>query len=107
MYVIAADLCAEGVTETHGTDEQLCALIDEATRTIARATGWYFEPWQAEEALDGRETPSLEQPASSIHIDWFAVNGAAWPANSTALIVLGAWERPDVAVPRLTLRGGR
>ncbi len=117
MYASVPELRDEGVTAI--ADARLTALIDEATRTIDRVTGQYFEPRPATYRLDGRGTPTLELPVppiqlASLRVDYegrtpfpflsgFPFEFSLEPAN---LVVVGAPVRPDFDGARLTLRHG-
>ena len=57
-YASVADLRAEGVLESEASDERLEALLEEASGTIDRMTGWWFEPRELMIRLDGRGTAS-------------------------------------------------
>lgn len=107
MYATVADLRAEGVTESQASDERLIALLEEVSRTIDGATGWYFEPRELTYHLDGRGTPSIEPPAPPIRLDRLAVDGAEVSLAPHDLVVVGAPVRPGFDAPRMTLRHGR
>ena len=106
-YCELADLRAEGVTVAQATDERLAALIDEASRTIDRLTGWFFSPRLRTYRIDGRGTPSLEPPAPPIRIDALSLGGSAVSTDPDDLVVVGAPVQPGFDGPRLTLRHGR
>ena len=107
MYATPADLRAEGVTEAMAPDARLLALLDEATATIDRVTGWFFEPRLMTLTLDGRGTPSLEPPAVPIRVYRLTVGGALLPVTPDALLVVGAPVAPGFDAPRICLLGGR
>jgi len=106
-YCEVADLRAEGVTEAQATDERLAALIDEASRTIDRITGWFFEPRLRIFRIDGRGAPSIEPPAPPIRLDRLAIGGSELSLEPDDLVVVGAPIQPGFDGPRLTLRHGR
>lgn len=106
-YCEVADLRAEGVTVAQATDERLAALIDEASRTIDRLTGWFFSPRLRTYRLDGRGAPSLDPPAPPIRIDALSLGGSAVSTDPDDLLVVGAPVQPGFDGPRLTLRHGR
>ncbi len=106
-YCEVADLRAEGVTAAQATDARLAALIDEASRTIDRVTGWFFAPRLRTFRLDGRDAPSLEPPAPPIRIDRLAVGGSELALDPDRLVVVGAPVQPGFDGPRLTLRRAR
>ncbi len=106
-YCTVEDLRAEGVTEQEASDARLWALIDEASRTIDRACGWFFEPRLRAYRLDGRDAPSIEPPAPPIRIDRLAVGGAELSLDPDDLVVVSAPVQPGFDGPRLTLRHGR
>lgn len=107
MYATVDDLRAEGVDQAQASDTRLEALLDEASRTIDRLTGWFFEPRAATYRLDGRGTPSLEPPAPPIRINRLIVVGYNLPRDPEHLVVVGAPVEPGFDAPRLTLRHGR
>jgi len=106
-YCEVADLRAEGVTVAQATDERLAFLIDEASRTIDRLTGWFFTPRLRSYRLDGRGAPSLEPPAPPIRIDGLSLGGSAVSTDPEGLVAVGAPVQPGFDGPRLTLRYGR
>jgi hypothetical protein len=106
MYASLADARAEGITVSQASDDRLRLLIDEASRSIDRMTGWFFEPRQMEVWLDGRGTPTIELPFHPIRVDRLVVDGAEWSTAPGHLIVVGAPVQATVPVPRLTLRHG-
>ena len=106
-YCEVADLRAEGVTEAQATDDRLAFLIDEASRTIDRLTGWFFTPRLRTFRLDGRGAPSLEPPAPPIRIDGLSLGGSGVSTDPDDLVVVGAPVQPGFDGPRLTLRHGR
>ena len=106
-YCEVADLRAEGVTEAKASDDRLAALIDEASRSIERATGWFFEPRLQTYRLDGRGAPSIEPPVPPIRIDRMAIGGSDVSLGSGDLVVEGAPVHPGFAGPCLTLLRGR
>ena len=106
-YCEVADLRAEGVTQVQATDDRLAFLIDEASRTIDRLTGWFFAPRLRTFRLDGRDAPSLEPPAPPIRIDVLSLGGSDVSTAPDDLVVVGAPVRPGFDGPRLTLRHGR
>ncbi len=44
MYAEVSDLRNEGITDVQATDDRLVSLVQEASRAIDKATGWFFEP---------------------------------------------------------------
>lgn len=106
-YCDVADLRAEGVTADQATDERLAALIDEASRTIDRLTGWFFSPRLRAYRLNGRGTPSIEPPAPPIRIDVLAIDDAELSTDPKDLVVVRAPVQPAFEGPRITLRHGR
>ena len=106
-YCTVADLRAEGVTEAVASDERLGALIDEASRLIDRATGWFFAPRLMTYPLDGRGTPSVEPPAPPIRIDRITACGDDLSVLGNDLLVIGAPVGPGFDGLRLTRRWGR
>jgi len=106
VYATVADLRDEGVTVAQATDARLTALIDEASRTIDRLTGWFFEPRVMTLYLDGRGVPSIEPPYPPIELSFLAADDSELSLDATALAVVGAPVQPRFHAPRLTLRGG-
>jgi hypothetical protein len=106
MYASVDDLRLEGVEEAQASDSRLEDLLEEASRSIDRLTGWYFVPRTAKYRLDGRGTPTLEPPAPPIRIAWIRLLGAPIPVGPSSLVVVGAPVEPGFDGPRITLRGG-
>ena len=106
MYATVDDLRAEGVDQAQASDARLEALLDEASRTIDRLTGWFFEPRTATYRLDGRGTRSLEPPAPPIRLNRLTVVGYNLPRDPEHLVVVGAPVEPGFDAPRLTLLHG-
>jgi hypothetical protein len=104
MYATIPDLRAEGVTESQASDARLTQLIDEASQTIDRLTGWFFEPRPMTLRLDGRGTPTIEPPAPPISLSLVTVDGDEVP--SYELIVIGAPVMPGFVAPRITIMKG-
>ncbi|ADO70324.1 hypothetical protein [Stigmatella aurantiaca] len=107
MYATVADMRAEGVTPAMAGDTRLALLLDEATRTIDRVTGWHFEPRSATLHLDGRGTPSLWLPVPPIRLYRLALHGEDVSFSKERLVVGGAPVSPGFDGPRLTFRHGR
>ena len=107
MYATVADMRAEGVTPAMAGDTRLAVLLDEATRTIDKVTGWHFEPRSATLQFDGRRTQSLWLPVPPIRLYRLAINGEDVPFSRAHLVVVGAPVGPSFDGPRLTLRHGR
>lgn len=105
-YASVADLRAEGVTEDEASDDRLTALLDEASRIIDRATGWFFEPRTLTYRLDGRRTPSIEPPAPSIRVDRLAIDGDDISLDPDDIVIVGAPVHPGFYAPRITLCNG-
>jgi hypothetical protein len=111
-YASVADLRAEGVKEDLAGDLRLAAALEEASRTIDRLTGWFFEPRREIVRVSGRGAPSLELPFPPIALEHVRVGGGFWmraydvPLTSDTLWIEGAPVRPDFVAPRLTLRFG-
>ena len=103
-YATIDDLRAEGVTATQATDSRLTGLIEEASRTIDRITGWFFSPQEMTLTLDGRGTPTIEPPYPPILLTGVTINGRAVSIESSRLLVEGAPVSPGFVAPRLTLR---
>jgi len=107
VYAAVADMRAEGVTPAMAGDTRLAVLLDEATRTIDKVTGWHFEPRSATLQFDGRRTQSLWLPVPPIRLYRLAINGEDVPFSRAHLVVVGAPVGPSFDGPRLTLRHGR
>ncbi|RJS14222.1 hypothetical protein DRW03_35195 [Corallococcus sp. H22C18031201] len=106
MYATVADMRAEGVTPAMAGDTRLAVLLEEATRTIDKVTGWHFEARSATLQLDGRGTPSLWLPVPPIRLYRLALHGEDVPFSRAHLVVVGAPVGPGLDGPRLTLRHG-
>ncbi|MCP3163182.1 hypothetical protein [Myxococcus qinghaiensis] len=107
MYATVADMRAEGVTPAMAGDTRLAVLLEEATRTIDKVTGWHFELRSATLHLDGRGTPSLWLPAPPIRLYRLALHGEDVSFSREHLVVVGAPVGPGFDGPRLTFRHGR
>lgn len=107
MYASVADARREGVTVAEASDERLLLLLDEATRLIDRATGWFFEARDASYRLDGRGTPSLELPAPPIRVTRLTIHDVEQSLLPQDLVVVAAPVRAGFDGPRITLRHGR
>ncbi len=124
MYATVADLREEGVTASTASDARLARLLDEATATIDRVTGSFFEPRPKTFRVSGRGAPTVELPVPPITVTrveaeyegyaaeptvlfplvpWSAVNV---PLSEATLVVRGAPVGPDFDGARLTLRHG-
>jgi hypothetical protein len=103
---------AEGVNDDAATDPRLAMALEEASRTIDRLTGWFFEPREETIRLSGKNAPTIELPFPPIQIDRVRVGGGFWmPAidlqvSPDLMWIVGAPVRPDFDVPRITLRFG-
>lgn len=119
MYASVAEVRAEGVSQASASDARVMVLLDEATRTIDRATGQYFEPRLAKFRLDGRGTPTIELPVPPARLDALRVDYedrqpfpfiAASPfdflLDPSTLVIVGAPVGPAFDGARLTLRHG-
>jgi hypothetical protein len=106
VYATVEALRAEGVRESEGSDERLLSLLAEATASIDRFTGWYFEPRRAAYVLDGRGTPTIELPVPPIQLDHVQVGSGGVLLPPSALVVVGAPVLPGFDVPRITRRHG-
>jgi len=103
MYASAQDLRDEGVTTTEASDARLIALIAEATDTIDRVTGWFFEPRVRTIRLDGRGTPSLTVPWVPLLIERVSVDGQVLEPSDVRWV--GAPVDPGFIEPRVELHG--
>jgi len=119
VYASVAEVRSEGVPPASASDARVSALIDEATHTIDRVTGQFFEPRQLELRLDGRGTPSIELPVppiqlTSLRVDYEGrhpfpfVSGYPFEfsLDPTNIVIVGAPVRPGYDGARLTLRHG-
>jgi hypothetical protein len=119
VYASVAEVRAEGVSSASAADARVLALIDEATRTIDRVTGQYFESRQATYRFDGRGTPTIELPVppirlSSLRVDYEGrqpfpfLSGYPFEfsLDPTSLVIVGAPVRPNFDGARLTMRHG-
>lgn len=98
-YCTVADLRTEGVTEPQASDARLRALIEEASQTIDRLTGWWFEPRWRRLRVDGRGTPSIEPPAPPIRLDRVLVYGYELSLLEEGFYVRGAPVGPGFDAP--------
>jgi hypothetical protein len=111
-YASIADLRAEGVTEAAASDLRLGFALEEASRTIDRLTGWFFEPRNEVIRLSGRNTSTIELPFPPIALTHVRVGGGFWmpaydiPLEPELVWIVGAPIRADFDVPRITLRFG-
>jgi hypothetical protein len=105
MYASVADLRAEGVAPEMATDERLARALDEASATIDRLTGWFFEPRQMEIHMNGRGTGSVEPPVPPIRID--ALRVAGYEVSVDEYEIEGAPVRPWFVAPVLRFRSRR
>ncbi len=111
-YASVADMRAEGVNEDAASDARLAYALEEASRTIDRLTGWFFEPRRELVRLSGRNTPTIELPFPPISLTHVRVGGGFWmpaydiPLEPELVWIVGAPVRPDFDVPRITLRFG-
>ncbi len=111
-YATIADLRAEGVGDDTASDARLGAALEEASRTIDRLTGWFFEPRKDVVRLSGRDTPTIELPFPLIALTHVRVGGGFWmpaydiPLTPELVWIVGAPIRADFDVPRITLRFG-
>jgi hypothetical protein len=112
MYATVADMRAEGVTQDVASDARLELALDEATRTIDRLTGWFFEPRHETVRLSGRNTPTIELPFPPLELEHVRVGGGFWmpaydiPLTPDLIWVVGAPIRADFDGARITLRFG-
>jgi hypothetical protein len=107
MYATVADMRAEGVTPSQASDERLTALLEEASRMIDRATGWFFEPRERTYQLDGRGTPTIELPVPLIRLDELFIDGSEVVVTLENPIVIGAPVQSGFYAPHITFRYGR
>jgi hypothetical protein len=106
MYATVADLRAEGVTEAACSDTRLSLLIEEASRSIDRITGWFFEPRPMTLLLDGRGSPTIEPPVPPIRIDRLSIGASDLEITPNVLTRVGAPVAPGFDAPRLSLVDG-
>ncbi len=119
MYASEAEVRAEGVPAASATDARLVALIDEATRTIDKATRQFFEPRAATLRLDGRGTPTIELPVPAIELTRLSVDSEGlqpfpfvnsapfgFGLDPSTLLIVGSPIGPGYDGARLTLRHG-
>ncbi len=111
-YASVAEMRAEGVNDDVASDLRLAMALDEASRTIDRLTGWFFEPRREVVRLSGKNARTIELPFPPIEIEHVRVGGGFWmpayniPLNPELLWVVGAPVRADFDAPRITLRFG-
>ena len=106
MYATVTDFRDEGITEAQALDDRLTALIEEASASIDRITGWFFESRGMVLHLDGRGAPSIEPPYPPIELTSFTINKRAMSLDNGELIIIGAPVQPGFIAPRFTLRNG-
>jgi hypothetical protein len=106
VYATVQDLRDEGIAEAQASDARLLALIDEATHTIDRITGWFFEPREMTVYMNGRGTPSIEPPYPPIALTELTLNERLISLDSGELVIIGAPVQPGFSGPRLTLKAG-
>ena len=111
-YATVADMRDGGVTEAAASDARVAMALDEASRTIDRVTGWFFEPRELTVRLSGRRTPTIELPFPPIRLTHVRVGGGFWmpaydiPLTPELVWIVGAPIRPDFDGGRITLRFG-
>jgi hypothetical protein len=101
-YCTVADLRAEGVTDAQASDERLRLLIEEASATIDRLTGWFFEPRALVLRLDGRGAASIEPTFPPISLSRITVGFETLSLSPEDLVVVGAPVEPGFVAPRIT-----
>ena len=112
MYATVADMRAEGIGEDVASDARLTMALDEASRTVNRLTGWFFEPRHQLVRLSGKNAPTIELPFPPIELTHVRVGGGFWmpaydiPLTPELVWVVGAPVREDFDAPRITLRFG-
>jgi len=111
-YATLTEMRAEGVRETSASDARVEMALDEASRTIDRVTGWYFEPRKDILRLSGQGAPTLELPFPPIQLSHVRVGGGYWmpaydiPLSPEIVWIVGAPIRPDFDRAKITLRFG-
>jgi hypothetical protein len=102
----------EGIGEDVASDARLAMALDEASRTVDRLTGWFFEPRHHTVRLSGKNAPTIELPFPPIELTHVRVGGGFWmpaydiPLSRELVWVVGAPVREDFDAPRITLRFG-
>jgi hypothetical protein len=103
-YASLAELRAEGVSESVADDARIERALADATATIDRLCGWFFEPRDLTIRLDGRGRRSLLLPVPVIRLDSVEVDERPVPLDEV---------RPDGAPitagfvePRIVRSGG-
>lgn len=81
-YATLAEARAEGVTTsvygaTEASDSRLQRLLDDASRYIDEATGWWFEPRTKTLGFDGDGTECLWMPAPIISLTSVSIDDTA------------------------------
>jgi hypothetical protein len=84
-YASLADLRAEGVTEGVADDARIERALHDATATIDRLCGWFFEPRDLTIRLDGRGRRSLLLPVPPIRIESIEVDEQLVPLDEVRL----------------------
>jgi hypothetical protein len=106
VYATVQDLRNEGITEAQASDARLQALIEEATASIDRITGWFFEPREMTVYMDGRGTPSIEPPYPPIDLVELTMNERLLNLDNGEVVIIGAPVQPGFSAPRITLKVG-
>lgn len=83
-YATLVEARAEGVTTEQASDPRLQLLLDDASRFIDDATGWWFERRTATLRLDGTGLGWLALPAPPIAVTAVSVGGVALVAGDVA-----------------------
>jgi hypothetical protein len=102
MYATLDDIRGEGVLPTEADDPRVLATLEEASRAVDQACGWFFEPRELVLRLDGRGTPTLWLPAAPIRVDRVEVNGWSVSVSPETLVIVGAPASPGFDGPRIT-----
>lgn len=76
-YATLVQARAEGITLQQADDLRLQSLLDDATRFIDDATGWWFAPRAATLRLDGSGHDWLPLPAPPITVTSVVLDGVA------------------------------
>ena len=103
-YASLADLRAEGVTESVADDARIERALDDATATIDRLCGWFFDPRDLTIRLDGRGRRSLLLPVPPIRIESIEVDEQLVPHDEVRLE--GAPIGAGFLEPRIIRTGG-
>lgn len=68
-YASVSDVRAEGLSSEQASDARITGLLEEASETIDRVCGWWFEPRTTSLTLSGNGNRTLELPIPPVADD--------------------------------------